>query len=174
MSEDPSGSPAGDNTQAPESVTVVVCAYTLDRWTDLHDGVLEAARQLRESGREGRVLVVVDHNDELLTKAGELAGPLVDVIANTHRRGLSGGRNTAIGFADTEVIVFLDDDATPEPGWLEHLLVPFADREVLIAGGAPPPPRRPPPPAPPRPPPRPPPRGNTPRPPAHHTLELNT
>ncbi|AFN45513.1 glycosyltransferase [Arachnia propionica] len=136
MSEDPSGSPAGDNTQAPESVTVVVCAYTLDRWTDLHDGVLEAARQLRESGREGRVLVVVDHNDELLAKAGELAGPLVDVIANTHRRGLSGGRNTAIGFADTEVIVFLDDDATPEPGWLEHLLVPFADREVLVAGGA--------------------------------------
>ena len=83
MSEDPSGSPAGDNTHAPESVTVVVCAYTLDRWTDLHDGVLEAAHQLRESGREGRVLVVVDHNDELLTKAGELAGPLVDVIANT-------------------------------------------------------------------------------------------
>ena len=136
MPEDPSESSADDNAHDPESVTVVVCAYTLDRWTDLHDGVLEAARQLEASGRAGRVLVVVDHNDELLTKAGELSGPLVDVVANTRRRGLSGGRNTAIGLVDTEVIVFLDDDATPESGWLEHLLVPFRDQEVLITGGA--------------------------------------
>ena len=136
MSEAPSDPPANDDTHDPESVTVVVCAYTLDRWTDLRDGVLEAARQLRESGRKGRVLVVVDHNDELLTRSAELAGPFVDVIANARRRGLSGGRNTAIGLVDTDVIVFLDDDATPEPGWLDHLLAPFEDREVLITGGA--------------------------------------
>ncbi len=136
MSEAPSDPPANDDTHDPESVTVVVCAYTLDRWTDLRDGVLEAARQLRESGRKGRVLVVVDHNDELLTRSAELAGPFVDVIANARKRGLSGGRNTAIGLVDTDVIVFLDDDATPEPGWLNHLLAPFADREVLITGGA--------------------------------------
>lgn len=136
MSEAPSDPPANDDTHDPESVTVVVCAYTLDRWTDLRDGVLEAARQLRDSGRKGRVLVVVDHNDELLTRSAELAGPFVDVIANARRRGLSGGRNTAIGLVDTDVIVFLDDDATPEPGWLNHLLAPFEDREVLITGGA--------------------------------------
>ena len=136
MSEAPSDPPANDDTHDPESVTVVVCAYTLDRWTDLRDGVLEAARQLRESGRKGRVLVVVDHNDELLTRSAELAGPFVDVIANARKRGLSGGRNTAIGLVDTDVIVFLDDDATPEPGWLNHLLAPFEDREVLITGGA--------------------------------------
>ncbi len=136
MSEAPSDPPANDDTHDPESLTVVVCAYTLDRWTDLRDGVLEAARQLRDSGRKGRVLVVVDHNDELLTRSAELAGPFVDVIANARRRGLSGGRNTAIGLVDTDVIVFLDDDATPEPGWLNHLLAPFADREVLITGGA--------------------------------------
>lgn len=136
MSEAPSDPPADDDTHDPESVTVVVCAYTLDRWTDLRDGVLEAARQLRESGRKGRVLVVVDHNDELLARSAELAGPFVDVIANARRRGLSGGRNTAIGLVDTDVIVFLDDDATPEPGWLNHLLAPFEDREVLITGGA--------------------------------------
>ena len=136
MSEAPPDPPTNDDTHDPESVTVVVCAYTLDRWTDLRDGVLEAARQLRDSGRKGRVLVVVDHNDELLTRSAELAGPFVDVIANARRRGLSGGRNTAIGLVDTDVIVFLDDDATPEPGWLDHLLAPFEDREVLITGGA--------------------------------------
>ena len=120
-----------------DSVTIVVCAYTLDRWADLSDGVRAATLQLRESGRDGRVLVVLDHNDELLARAaGELAGPLVDVVPNTRRQGLSGARNTAIGLVTTGVVVFLDDDATPEPGWLEALLAPFGDQDVLITGGA--------------------------------------
>ena len=119
-----------------ESVTIVICGYTLDRWDDLRVGALEAARQLGQSERDGRVLIVVDHNDELLAMADDLSGPLVEVVPNTRRRGLSGGRNTAIGLLDTDLVVFLDDDATPEPGWLEHLLAPFDDQEVLITGGA--------------------------------------
>ncbi|MDO5092385.1 MAG: glycosyltransferase [Propionibacteriaceae bacterium] len=119
-----------------DSVTIVVCAYTLDRWTDLRDGVKEAAHQLQASGREGRVLVVIDHNDDLLTKAAELAGPLVDIVPNTRRRGLSGGRNTAIELATTDIVVFLDDDAIPEPGWLDAVLAPFGEDSVVITGGA--------------------------------------
>lgn len=119
-----------------ESVTIVVCAYTMDRWDDLQAGVRAAAQQLQESGRRGRVLVVVDHNDDLLAKASELAGACVHIVANTRVRGLSGGRNTAIGLADTDLVVFLDDDATPEPGWLDALLAPFANDDVLITGGA--------------------------------------
>lgn len=119
-----------------DSVTVVICAYTMDRWNDLRDGALAASDQLRESGREGRVLVVIDHNDDLLVKARELKGPLVDIVPNTRRKGLSGARNTAIRLVATDVVVFLDDDATPEPGWLDALLAPFDDTDVLITGGA--------------------------------------
>lgn len=119
-----------------DGVTVVVCAYTLDRWTELSEAVREAANQLQASGLQGRVLIVSDHNDDLLAKAGELTGPLVDVVPNTRRRGLSGARNTALEFIDTDLVVFLDDDATPEPGWLDALLAPFSDTEVLITGGA--------------------------------------
>ncbi|MDO5068246.1 MAG: glycosyltransferase [Propionibacteriaceae bacterium] len=119
------------------SVTIVVCAYTLERWRDLREGVLAAAQQLRDSGRDGRVLVTVDHNDDLLTLAlAEFDDPRVDVVANARRRGLSGARNTAIEMIDTDLVVFLDDDATPEPGWLTELLAPFDDETVMVTGGA--------------------------------------
>ncbi|RRD05406.1 glycosyltransferase family 2 protein [Arachnia propionica] len=118
------------------SVTIVVCAYTLERWTDLQEGVLTAATQLRESGREGRVLVTVDHNADLLARARQLPDPLVEAVPNARRRGLSGARNTAIEMIDTDLVVFLDDDATPEPGWLAALLAPFDDESVMVTGGA--------------------------------------
>jgi cellulose synthase/poly-beta-1,6-N-acetylglucosamine synthase-like glycosyltransferase len=34
-------------------------------------------------------------------------------------------------------VVFLDDDAAADPDWLEHLLLPFADPDVVAVGGAP-------------------------------------
>ena len=119
-----------------QSVTIVVCAYTLERWADLNEGVLVAAAQLRASGRDGRVLVTVDHNDDLLARAGQIPDPLVEVVPNARRRGLSGARNTAIEMIDTDLVVFLDDDATPEPGWLDALLAAFDDESVMITGGA--------------------------------------
>lgn len=37
--------------------------------------------------------------------------------------------------ATTDLIVFLDSDAAPQPGWLGNMLVPFADPEVVAVGG---------------------------------------
>lgn len=120
-----------------QSVTIVVCAYTLARWPDIRDGATEAAAQLEASGREGGVVIVSDHNPELFAKAtAELAGPRITVIENARKRGLSGGRNTVIEQLDTDLVVFLDDDAVPEPEWLELLLAPFDDPDVVVTGGA--------------------------------------
>ncbi|WP_282024100.1 glycosyltransferase family 2 protein [Limimaricola cinnabarinus] len=44
-------------------------------------------------------------------------------------------RNIGIEAAAGEVIVFLDDDALPEPGWLAALTAPFEDETVAAAGG---------------------------------------
>jgi len=33
------------------------------------------------------------------------------------------------------ILVFLDSDAIPEPGWLEALLAPFADPEIAVVAG---------------------------------------
>ena len=120
------------------SVTVVVCAYTSDRWSDLVAAV-ESVRSQTPTADE--VLLVIDHHEDLLTRARrELAddhGALpVRVLANTAARGLSGARNTAVAAARGDIVVFLDDDAAAEPGWLATLLAPYADPQVRAVGGA--------------------------------------
>lgn len=111
--------------------SVVICAYTLDRWDDLVAAVAAVERQTRPA-RE--VIVVVDRNEELHAKAGaEIPG--VRVAMNHHGPGLSGARNTGHDLAEGAVLVFLDDDAFPEPQWLERLLEAYADPLVLGAGG---------------------------------------
>ncbi len=87
--------------------SIVICCYTLARWSDLVDAVAEADRQ---AGGVAEVLVCVDHNDALLERAREQL-PRATVIENIHERGLSGARNTAVEHASGEVLVFLDDDA---------------------------------------------------------------
>ncbi|MDD9369347.1 MAG: glycosyltransferase [Acidimicrobiales bacterium] len=115
------------------STSVVVCAYTLDRWDLLSAAVRAAALQAH---RPWEVLLVVDHNDALAVRAREdLAGIGVSVLSNRYGRGLSGARNTGVEQASGEIVAFLDDDAVPEPGWLATLVAPFDDPEVVATGG---------------------------------------
>jgi glucosyl-dolichyl phosphate glucuronosyltransferase len=113
------------------TVTVVICAYTLERW----DAIVRAVASCRSQTRTpDELVVVVDHNDELLERANaELEG--VRVLANRSTKGLSGARNTGVADSAGEILAFLDDDAYPEPDWLAELLAPFADAEVAGVGG---------------------------------------
>ena len=49
--------------------------------------------------------------------------------------GLSRARNTGAAAAANDVLVYLDDDARPAPGWIESLRDAFCDPRVAIAGG---------------------------------------
>ena len=120
-------------TPGTPTTTVVVCAYTLDRWDLLSTAVRAAALQ---SHRPCEVLLIVDHNAELAARAEDaLAGAGVTVVANRYGRGLSGARNTGVEEANGEIVAFLDDDAVPEPRWLAALVAPFAAAEVVATGG---------------------------------------
>jgi len=44
-------------------------------------------------------------------------------------------KNFGIARATTGISVMLDSDAAPQPGWLENLLAPFADPEIMAVGG---------------------------------------
>lgn len=115
----------------PVTTSVVICTYTELRWEDL---VASVASVRGQSTPTDQLVVVVDHNPELLQRARqEFDG--VDVVASTCPRGLSGARNTAIAVATGEIVVFLDDDATADPHWLERLAAPFTDPRVLGVGG---------------------------------------
>ncbi|MER7751669.1 glycosyltransferase family 2 protein [Kitasatospora sp. NPDC097643] len=121
------------------SLSVVVCAYTMDRWDDLRACIGSLRRQRRPADE---ILLVVDHCPELAVRAAaELpallpAGPpAVRIVANGERRGLSGARNTGVRAATCEVVAFLDDDAAAEPDWTERLLAGYRDPRVLGVGG---------------------------------------
>ncbi|WP_310467195.1 glycosyltransferase [Sphingomonas sp.] len=44
-------------------------------------------------------------------------------------------KNFGIARSNTDLTVMVDSDAAPQPGWLAHLLQPFADPQVMVVGG---------------------------------------
>jgi GT2 family glycosyltransferase len=50
-------------------------------------------------------------------------------------RGLDRARNRALRTATTGVVAFLDDDARPEPGWIDAIDAAFADDDVWCVTG---------------------------------------
>jgi glycosyltransferase involved in cell wall biosynthesis len=112
-------------------VSVVICAYTLARWTDLARAVESVGAQTRPPLE---TIVVIDGNDELAARASATFGGAL-VIPNAHEPGLSGGRRTGTERAHSDVIAFIDDDAIADPDWLEQLAAVYEDPLVLGAGG---------------------------------------
>jgi glucosyl-dolichyl phosphate glucuronosyltransferase len=112
--------------------SVIICAYSSDRWSDLQAAVESVQRQ---SFAPAQIIVVIDHNPALLLRArNQLEG--VTAISNDGPRGLSGDRNTGIRAAEAEIIAFLDDDAVADSTWIERLVAPFSDDKVIAVGGA--------------------------------------
>ena len=123
------------------TVSVVICAYTEDRWSQLKEAVASVDAQ---TSPPIEIIVCIDHNKELLRKSEEYflkgrppgAIPLI-VLANKYNGRLGSARNTAAEFASGEVLAFLDDDAAAAADWLERLIAPYDDEEVGAVGGAP-------------------------------------
>ena len=138
-----SGLHAGPEPAAPRgtgtatgrlTVTVTIATWANTRWDLLVAAVAAVRSQTRPPDA---LVVVVDHNDEVLARAtSQFTAPDTRVLASTGARGVSGSRNTAVAAADTDLVLFLDDDAVPEPDWLTHLVAAFDDdRAVAVAGG---------------------------------------
>jgi GT2 family glycosyltransferase len=117
--------------EAPSTASVVICAYTMDRWPVLIESV-ESVRA--QSHAPAEIILVIDHEAELLALAQERFED-VDVVANASGPGIQGGRNTGCARATGAVIAFLDDDAIAEPEWLARLLACYTDDTVLGVGG---------------------------------------
>jgi glucosyl-dolichyl phosphate glucuronosyltransferase len=115
------------------SCTVIVCAYSLDRWPVL----CEAIASLQGQGEEPvQIILVIDHNPELLELA-RASFDDVEVIPNAGPRGSSEAKNSAVAIARGEVLAFMDDDAIAAPDWLEQMLLPYRDATVIGTCGAP-------------------------------------
>nr|WP_062341352.1 glycosyltransferase family 2 protein [Herbidospora sakaeratensis] len=114
------------------NTSVVICAYTEDRWDDIAAAVASVRAQTVPA-RE--LLLVVDHNPDLHLRL-KRAYPDATVLENVHDKGLSGGKNTGAEAATGSYVAFLDDDAVADPGWIEGLESAMAQPGVVGAGGA--------------------------------------
>lgn len=112
------------------SVSVVICAHSLDRWDEIQSAV--ASLRTQTLAPEQKILVI-DYNDELFQRSVQQFSDVL-VLENAQPKGLSGARNTGLQIATGDIVAFLDDDASAEPRWLETLAASYQDPTVAGAG----------------------------------------
>ena len=79
-------------------------------------------------------VVVVDNGSTDATAAELARRPWLTVITNTENRGFAGACNQGAAAAATDVVVFLNNDTLTPSRWLDSLLAPLDDAEVVATG----------------------------------------
>ncbi|MGE5114415.1 MAG: glycosyltransferase family 2 protein [Acidobacteriaceae bacterium] len=110
------------------SCTVVVC--TRRRPSQLRQ-CLQSLQRLHYP--DCKVLVVENDGDS--GEAEEIAASYGNLYRLCTRRGLSAARNLAVNSCNTELLAFIDDDATCDPDWLRHSASLFLDPTVHAVTG---------------------------------------
>jgi len=124
---------AAERPAVRPTVSVVICAYTVDRWEDLKQAVVSVGKETADE-----IVLVIDHCPELLTRAEFLAQLLpwnIVVAPNRFQQGLAGARNTGVAISQGDIVAFLDDDAAADPGWLAAMADHYQDPRVVGVGG---------------------------------------
>ena len=117
-------------------VSVAVC--TRNRGVRARHTVEAVLRSAADLDVEYEVLAVDNGStDDTGALLGELAAgePRLRVVEEPHP-GVSRARNAALAAAAGDIIVFIDDDCAPEPGWLIRLTAPLVSGRFDIAAGA--------------------------------------
>jgi GT2 family glycosyltransferase len=110
------------------SATVVVC--TRDRPADL----ARALASLRAACPSDVGVLVVD-NAPSDDRARHVAAEHGAAYVLEPRPGQAWARTRGIELADTELVLFTDDDVVVDAGWVDALRRPFADRDVAAVTG---------------------------------------
>ncbi|MEJ8813531.1 glycosyltransferase [Variovorax ureilyticus] len=117
---------------SPHRPSVSIVINTLDRASSLQ-ATLESFRWLRYTGAF-EVIVVngpsTDHSEQVIEQWSGSIRTARCPVAN-----LSVSRNIGICMARGQIVAFIDDDAIPEPEWLDQLASAYDNPMVGAAGG---------------------------------------
>jgi GT2 family glycosyltransferase len=110
-----------------------------------HDGVehlrvcLSALGETLPKSFRGEIIVVDDGSGaqmQALLEEWQQAIPYLRVVRNAENRGFVAATNEGARAAEGDVLLFLNDDTIPQPGWLQALLRVFRERpEAGAVGG---------------------------------------
>lgn len=122
-------------TPSSPVASIIVC--TRNRADDLEKTCVELLAMIAQA--PPCELLVVDNgsNDRTPVLLTELAAHNPDRLhwIREPRPGLSTARNTGIAQTHGEIVIFIDDDAIPDEGWLAALVTEFSDPGIWAAGG---------------------------------------
>ncbi|MGB7070461.1 MAG: glycosyltransferase [Pyrinomonadaceae bacterium] len=108
-------------------ISVVVCSYNGSK--TIRD-CLEALSVTRYNNFE--VLVVNDGSTDGLA---DIVAEYPVRLISTPNRGLSSARNTGMAMAYGEIVAYIDDDAYPDPYWLQYVAHAFSTSDHAGIGG---------------------------------------
>jgi glycosyltransferase involved in cell wall biosynthesis len=109
------------------AISVVVCSYNGE--PTIRD-TMEGLQALDYPNYE--VIVV---NDGSTDGMADIVAEYDVRLISTENRGLSNARNTGWQEAKGEIIAYIDDDAYPDPHWLQYLAHTFMTSDYVGAGG---------------------------------------
>ena len=117
---------------SPRSVSVIICARTVERWDDIRRAVDSLAAQ---TFAPLEIILVADHDEHVVERARE-SFTKVRVLRNDRQSGIAGARNCGASAAHGEIVAFLDDDASAGPTWLADMVRHYEEPTVLGVGGS--------------------------------------
>jgi hypothetical protein len=139
--------PARDDWDRTFSVVVEMENAVTICWSDVGRTLCLLADQIAQRADTGprrpQVLLVhpgSESESAQLRVAACAAAPRLEKVARLEVLSVPQGRyyelkNAGIARADGQVVVLLDSDTLPEPGWLDTLLAPFDRPEVVVVSG---------------------------------------
>ena len=113
--------------EEPPLVSVLVCSHNGERT------IAECCAGLRALEYPNYEVIVVD--DGSTDRTAEIASSFGFHVISTSNHGLASARNTALSAAHGEIVAYIDDDAKPDPHWLDYLVHTFRTTAHAAVGG---------------------------------------
>ncbi|MEL6469793.1 MAG: glycosyltransferase [Cyanobacteria bacterium J06623_4] len=121
-----------DPTPIPDAVPVSVIVGTFDRPDDLRNCVHHL--QSQQTHRPYEIVVVDNHPQSQLSTSVKAEFPNL-VWVEEPRQGVAYARNAGINASKGDILITIDDDVTVPADWLEKLIAPMANPDVMVVAG---------------------------------------